>query len=232
MEPDQSIPAREQHWAHESIVAAVHWWHDALIEGRINRVGAFGDRKADTASILGIFAGVTGRGARPAAAQAFAAGLYKHIASFFDRVGPKYDCTLAVDYGPEYQLAEVARKAGLVGGSWPQKTRMNVYVDHVVVAAGYHAPDVVLYDRFREDVLVAWRAHQTCPKCNAPWREKHFATLGDLGDEPKSIRAYPNFAANCYHAHELVGRDAKVKAWATPLWRPEAAHAVEASDGT
>jgi hypothetical protein len=48
--------------------------------------------------------------------------------------------SLGVDYGPDQELAEVAKAHGIHAARFPMKTNMWAYPDHVTASLGYHGP--------------------------------------------------------------------------------------------
>lgn len=66
---------------------------------------------------------------------AFACELTQTIAATTDR-----RLILSVDYGPSTALRQAATKAGVSTALFPNKTRMQVWPDHVLTKAGYSAP--------------------------------------------------------------------------------------------
>lgn len=53
--------------------------------------------------------------------------------------------SLAVDYGPDMELANAAEKAGINLSRFPWKTHMSIRRDHVTASLGYRAPDKLIW---------------------------------------------------------------------------------------
>lgn len=200
-------------WAREAAATATKWWYDAIANGRIARVGDPDDRVAgDVLAWLGL-AGATGVRAAKSNADRFAVLLYDRVLSTItDPNRLDWGIDLSVDYGPEDILADVAYESG-IRGSFPVKTRMVVSCDRVYVACGYRAPTVVLFDKFCDAVVEAWRAHSVCPECGAPWREKHFDAHG-AGDPPANLMEVNSFDPRfCSASLRKVGCKERRAAW-------------------
>jgi hypothetical protein len=75
--------------------------------------------------------------------QRFADLLTEVIARQLD--GRSYGVSLGVDYGPDLELGDAARAAGISLSRFPWKTNMWVKADHVTVSAGYGAPTRIVW---------------------------------------------------------------------------------------
>ena len=76
------------------------------------------------------------------AGEKFAAELAKRIGKMLKRVNWT---SLAVDYGPDRDLAEAAEAAGIHLSRFPWKTHMYITPDYVTASLGYRARDVLVW---------------------------------------------------------------------------------------
>jgi len=69
------------------------------------------------------------------------------LEKLYDELLVKWDgrVSLGVDYGPDLELADVAKAHGIHGSRFPIKTNLWVYPDYVVASLGYRGQDRLVW---------------------------------------------------------------------------------------
>lgn len=114
--------------------AAAEWWAKQVGAPVFRQVEA---RQRDLGSIFTetALSTLAARNPVPAGAESvFADELEKRIEEMFGRTDR---VSLGVDYGPDLELAEAAKAAGISTARFPIKTHLWAYRDHVTASLGY-----------------------------------------------------------------------------------------------
>lgn len=122
--------------------AAAEWWAEQVGSPVFRQVRP---NERDSASILteSLLGLLADRNPVPdGAGPLFAAELEKRIEDMLGRIN---HVSLGVDYGPDLELAEAAKAAGIHTGRFPIKTHMWLTKDYVTAALGYGAQSKLIW---------------------------------------------------------------------------------------
>lgn len=135
-------PERKQPMT-DAAAAAAEWWGSHLAPAFQNN----GD-SSSVGGMAGILGGLLAKENAPSQAN-----IDLFILSLTRRVRERQEASaigftaLSVDYGPDMVLRDAADEAGVSTVTFPWKTNMTVYPDHVTVSHGYAAPTTLVWTR-------------------------------------------------------------------------------------
>jgi hypothetical protein len=126
--------------------AAAKWWAEAIGAPEFKATGE-NDSGEDrfTMGMAGALAGILAD--RHPVSQAQAQEFVKELTKIIEERQARcaWRTSLATDYGPDFELAKAADAAGVNSSRFPWKTHMAIRPDHVIVSAGYGAPDKLIW---------------------------------------------------------------------------------------
>lgn len=119
--------------------AAALWWAEQIGAPVFRNTGdrdSLEDRRnGDLAGMMALLVSSNHPVTDEAGAK-FADALEQHVAGLLDRIAW---VSLGTDYGPDYELGEIARAAGINTSRFPWKTHMSITREYVTAALGYGA---------------------------------------------------------------------------------------------
>lgn len=125
--------------------AAALWWAEQIGAPVFKMMRGDEPRReremGDVAGMLGFLAASNHPVSEEAGAK-FADALEKHISDQLER---GHWVSLGVDYGPDYELGEIARAAGISTSRFPWKTDVHVTREYVTASLGYGAPSRLIW---------------------------------------------------------------------------------------
>lgn len=128
-------------------IAAAGWWAEAVRAPHYDNGDSSG-----MAGMLMTLVAARQPDAKPEQRLSFADILAGKLQSNLDRLNKFSDwsdadrsITIGVDYGPDHELAEAAREAGISTSKFPWKTTMWIHASHVTVSAGYGAAQKLVW---------------------------------------------------------------------------------------
>lgn len=126
--------------------AAAAWWAQQLGAPTYKMVGSQEPREDQERALFAELVMLGEAAKNPMSSEqgdTFVAALAPKIAEVLGRANRM---TLAVDYGPDRELAEAAEAAGIARSRFPWKTCMWIARDHVTASLGYHGATTLIWN--------------------------------------------------------------------------------------